>query len=63
MNVQDVFNKVKQLVTDHPNNVYVRPEGQGSCLYSSGNCTEYGVGCLIGQAIKELDPEFDLSEY
>lgn len=62
MNVQDVFNKVKQLVTDHPSNIYVRPEGDSSCQYSAGNCTEYGVGCLIGQAIKELDPEFDLAE-
>lgn len=56
--VNDVYDKTVSIASSNPTVVY---ENRGLCFYTSGRCLDkdgdipFGYGCLIGQAILEVD--------
>lgn len=54
--VSQIYNEVEKLVNEYPEAIY-----KGHCNYITGK-VENGPkeeGCIIGQAIRRLDPGFD----
>jgi hypothetical protein len=54
--LEDIVKEVKRLVIESPENVYKKPldDGDNNCSYSKGICTNGAVGCIFGQALKNL---------
>ena len=58
MNLTQVIREVRKLVKERPDFVYKSTDCQ--CYYISvANCEP----CIFGQAIRNLDPDFDFSRY
>lgn len=54
MKTIDIFKATRELIESSPSNKYM-----GDCSYSRGECTDGSVGCVIGQAILKVNPDFD----
>lgn len=59
MDIDKLISAVRGLALKSPNNVYVRPAGALCCSNVKGTCTDGSVGCIIGQAIRIVDPTFE----
>lgn len=55
-----LFGVVRRKINESPNVVYNRPEGGIMCQYDSGVCSDGSVGCIWGQAFRELGLVDDL---
>ena len=54
LTVATVLATVKRIATDRPNVTY-RTFGDGRrCFYNHGQCSDMSVGCIFGQAFREL---------
>lgn len=54
MNINSLEVKVRELAEQYPDSVYKKPGDK--CLYKQGNNGTSFPGCIIGLAIKDLDP-------
>lgn len=52
----ELENAVRELVKEKPDVVYTGVEGRWGCFYTKGNAGGE-CGCLIGQALRRLNPE------
>jgi hypothetical protein len=57
-----IHDEAKRLVTESPNNVYSPEENGDECSYVNGECSNGSTGCLFGQTISNVYPEFNLEE-
>ncbi len=49
--VKDIIQEVRRLAKESPDNKYENIDG---CFYSQGMCTNGSIGCMFGQAFKNL---------
>jgi hypothetical protein len=57
MNIDTLIETVRELAVHSPHNVY-SSEGLMGCSNVAGSCSDGSVGCIVGQAIRRIDPEF-----
>lgn len=50
--LRQLVDEVTKLATDCPDNKYISDEYP--CMYNSGMCTNGSIGCIFGQACKNL---------
>ena len=64
LNIKKVYDEARRLVEESPDNIYKAPDGEyADCSYIKGKCSNGSVGCLFGQAIKNVHPNFDLEPH
>ena len=51
--IEKIISKVRELAFHSPDNVY-SVNDEGHCLYNAGTCSDGSIGCIFGQAFKEL---------
>lgn len=65
INVSELCAAVRRLASESPLNIYLPAIKGGKCRYSSGECKDGSIGCIVGQALRAigLDPAaFDNAE-
>jgi hypothetical protein len=63
---EDLVQKVRELAENNPTNTYedrkdFKRWSQG-CSYTKGECSNGTVGCIMGQAILVLDPDYKFDD-
>lgn len=61
MMIENIIAEVRRLAEEFPDNVYVSDNGP-YCYYDDGRCTNGSIGCIFGQAIRNLGLDWDLSD-
>lgn len=54
--------EVRRLAVVSPDNRYVTNHATEACYYDKGVCTDGSIGCIFGQAIRNLGLDWDLSD-
>lgn len=52
LTVEELVSKVREIAKSRPNTVYTGTHR--GCEYNAGECSDGSIGCLFGQAMKEL---------
>lgn len=57
----DLEKEIRRLATEAPDNVYISPD-EGPCYYNKGICTDGTIGCIFGQAFRNLGISLPLED-
>lgn len=54
--VEELVAKVREIAKSRPDTIYTGTEK--GCEYNAGRCSDGSIGCLFGQAMKELGEHY-----